>query len=151
MQYVSLLIILAVIVPSIGGCAAASIVGDVAGQAVDTTQQLFRAGKADTYLNARWEDVTGATRKAAEKLAMHYHREVDHPEQVKYVVMDDREQKVTITVVRRTALATELHVDVGLFGPEGLGRLVLREIAHQMPGALADQRLNAEVETTSEK
>jgi hypothetical protein len=122
------------------GCAAAGVAGDIVGSSIDTTQELFRAGKADTYANTNWQDTIGAMRRGTDKLGLHPEVEHAHPEQLKVIYQDDRKQEVTITIVRRTETMTEVHVDVGFFGPEGLGRLVLREIAKEMPKALTDRR-----------
>lgn len=124
-----------------GGCAAAGFAGDFIGGTYDATQQLFEAGKADTYVNANWQDVVAAMREASDKLMLHAVKEHAHPEQLKVVLQDDRKQDVTITIVRRTNTMTELHVDVGLLGPEGMGRLVLREIAHELRDSMTDRRL----------
>ncbi|MGN6368358.1 MAG: DUF3568 family protein [Phycisphaerae bacterium] len=129
------------------GCAAAGFAGDFIGGTYDATQQLFQAGKADTYVNANWQDVVAAMRAASDKLMLHAVKEHAHPEQLKVVLQDDRKQDVTITIVRRTNTMTELHVDVGLLGPEGLGRLVLREIAHELRDAMTDHRLDPDEET----
>ncbi len=128
------------------GCAAAGVAGDVVGSSIDTTQQAFRAGKSDTYINANWQDVVGAMRRTCEKLSLIPIKEESHPEQLKVKYHDDRAQEVTITIVRRTQTMTELHVDVGFFGPEGLGRLVLREMAHELPRSLTDRRLDPDEE-----
>ncbi len=128
------------------GCAAAGVAGDIVGSSIDTTQQMFRAGKADTFVNANWQDVVRAMRQAADKLTLHAVKEYAHPEQLKVILGDDRQQEVTITIVRRTPTMTELHVDVGFFGPEGLGRLVLREIAKELPKALTDRKLEPDEE-----
>ena len=133
-----------------GGCAAAGVAGDIVGSSIDTTQELFRAGKADTYVNANWQEVVSAMRKAGDDLSLHASYEHAHPEQLKVVLRDDRKQDVTITIVRRTEKTTELHVDVGFFGPEGLGRLVLREIAHELPRSMTDRELRADEENQSD-
>ena len=128
------------------GCAAAGVAGDIIGSSIDTTQELFRAGKADTYVNANWQDVVVAMRSATDHLSLKVQEERPHPEQLKVIYHDDREQRVTITIVRRTHTMTELHVDVGFFGPEGLGRLVLREMAHELPHAMTDHKLEPDEE-----
>jgi len=127
----------------IGGCTAAGVASDVVGSSIETTQQLFHAGKADTFINANWYVVIAAARRAGDKLKLHIQDESPHPDQLKLRLCDDRKQKVTITIVRRTETTTELRVDVGLFGPEGLGRLVLRAIAQQLPKSITDVDLRS--------
>ena len=127
----TLLLAGAVLLP---GCAAAvGVVGDVGSGAVDTTQKVFNLGKVDAFVRAPWQDVITAAHQAAAHLALKSVREEPHPEQRKLVYTDDRKQEITITVIRRTADATEIRVDVGLFGPGGLAQLTLQEILRGLP------------------
>ena len=118
-----------------GGCAAAvPVAGDVAGTAVDKTSEVFRAGKTESYQAVSKEEVIAAIRRAVEKMHLQPDHEEWHPDQLKLIYHDLRKQIVVVTAVRRTDRATELRVDVGLFGPEGLSQLVMREILHELPG-----------------
>ena len=45
------------------------------------SQQAFRAGKSDTYINANWQDVVGAMRRASDQLSLIPIKQESHPEQ----------------------------------------------------------------------
>jgi hypothetical protein len=128
-----------------GGCvAAAGVVGDVATSTVSAAKEVFTAGKAEMFVAVPWEKAVEEVRHMAAKLALKTVREVGHPEQRKLVFQDDRGQEITVTVVRRSAQTTELRVDVGLFGPESEGGLVLRELVRQLPVAEEEKKKAAE-------
>ena len=116
------------------GCAVVgSVAGDVGTGGVEATEKLFTLGKVEAFVRAPWQDGVTASRQAADHLAFKAVREETHPEQRKLVYTDDRGQNVTITVIRRSAEATEIRVDVGLFGPGGLGQLTIQEILRGLP------------------
>jgi hypothetical protein len=119
----------------VGGCAGlATVAGDVAGSAVDKTYQLARTGKAESYQPLPIDQVITAVRGAAEGLDLAPVREEKHPDQLKLIYKDQRKLEIVVTVVRRTSRATEIHVDVGLFGVEGMGQLMLRQILRNLAG-----------------
>jgi len=120
----------------VGGCAAAAgVAGDVASSSIDTAKEAFNAGKAEMFVAVPWEQSVEGVRHAAERLTLTTVREQGHPEQRKLVFKDDRGQEITVTVVRRSETMSELRVDVGLFGPESEGRLMLRELVRELPVA----------------
>jgi hypothetical protein len=119
-----------------GGCAGfATVAGDIAGTAVDKTYQLARTGKAESYQPLPIERVINAVREAADELDLAPVKEVKHPDQLKMSYKDQRKLEIVVTVVRRTSRATEIHVDVGLFGEEGMGQLMLRQILRNLEQA----------------
>jgi hypothetical protein len=110
------------------GCAAAGVGADVLGSTFDVAKEAVFAGKSEAFVNVPWEHATEATHTVADKLAIKFVKEVPHEDRRKLIYTDDREQEITITIVRRSANMTELRVDVGLFGPDEEARLTLREL-----------------------
>lgn len=113
---------------SMAGCDAASASGDAIGSAVDAIGAAFRAGKTDRFSNVSVEDSIAATKAMGDELNLTFVRVVIHPDQQKIEFKDDRGQHVVCTLIRRAGRITEIRVDVGLFGPEGFGKLVLDRI-----------------------
>ena len=118
---------------NVGGCAGfATVASDVAGTAVDKTYQLARTGKAESFQPVPIDEAIAAARTAASDLSLSTLREQPHPDQLKLVYKDQRKQEIVITLVRRSPTVTEIHVDVGLFGVEGMSQLTLRQILHHL-------------------
>jgi hypothetical protein len=116
------------------GCAGPVPVSpNTAGAAVDTTQDLFRAGKAETHQPVSLEQSIAAARAAAQELDLKLIREEPHPDQIKLIYRDSRKLNITVTLVSRTTRATQMRVDVGLFGDAGMGELVLWQIVRGLP------------------
>lgn len=120
---------------SLGGCAAvAPVATDAAGTAIDKTGDLIGRGKVESCQVASIDEATATVRKAADELDLKYEREKKHPDQLKLCYIDLRKQEIVVTVVRRTPHMTEIHVDVGLFGPESMAQLMMRQILSDLPG-----------------
>ena len=121
-----------------GGCAGfASLGGDAAGELVSTTSAVFHAGKCEAFVAAPWEKMVAAVEQAAGELALTPVKEEHHPEQRKLIYRDDRKQEVVVTVIRRSKEVTELKVDVGIIGVEGLGRLMLQKTLSEVGQAMS--------------
>jgi hypothetical protein len=115
------------------GCAGAvAVTPDVAGTAMEKSYGLFRMGKAESHQVVALDDMIAKTRRAAEELDLTLVREEKHPDQLKMVYRDGRKLDITITLVRRTRTATEMHVDVGLLGDAGMGQLVMAQMLRQL-------------------
>jgi len=110
-----------------------TVAGDVAGAAAEKTVDIWQAGKDETYQPFPLEAVVTATQSAAAELSLKEIKEEKHPDQLKLIYTDDRKQKFVVTIVRRSATLTELHVDVGLFGVGGLSPTLLRQIVWYLP------------------
>lgn len=117
----------------LAGCEVAGVVGDAAGSVVGAAQSLANAGKQNSFANVSWDHIIAAARRAANDLALTYIKEEIHPEQRKLVFQDDRKQEVVITAIRRTSTVTQVRVDVGLFGENGLARLTMKKIVENIP------------------
>ena len=120
---------------ALGGCDAISAGGEAASSALEAVQSAFQAGKVDRWGNVSIEQSIAATRAAGNDLALKFIRTSIHPDQQKIVFQDGRGQDVVVTLVRRTGRMTEMRVDVGLFGPEGFGRLMLDRVLAHLPKA----------------
>jgi len=119
-------------------CAAAApmagpVAGDTAGAAVEKSGDLVKAGKVQSYQPVAIDDMIAVARKAAGELDLKQTGEEKHPDQIKFIYEDQRGQNITVTLVRRTYKATEIHVDVGLLGNSGMGQLVMRQMLKDMP------------------
>ncbi len=118
----------------LAACAAAvPVASDVAGAAIDKTSGIINAGKVQAHQLIPIDDMIAITRRAAAELDLQPISEEKHPDQLKLIYQDMRKQLITITLVRRTHTATEIRVDVGLFGDYGMGELVLRQMLHDLP------------------
>jgi hypothetical protein len=61
-------------------------------------------------------------------------KEEENPEKRKreMLFVDDRGQEVTVTVIRRTAVMTELRVDVSVMGTDGIAELMLKRTLEEL-------------------
>jgi hypothetical protein len=125
----------------LGGCAAAAGVGgDVAESLAEKTASIVDIGKVESYQPVPIDVAIERVRMAAAELGLKLEKEDKHPDQLKLTYQDGRKLKIVVTVVRRTDKVTELHTDVGLFGVEGMAKLVMRQILRNLPGASAEDR-----------
>ena len=123
------------------GCAvAATAGGDVAETMAEKTVAMVDIGKVESYQPVQIDEAIVTVRKVAAELNLKLIKEEKHPDQLKLSYKDGRDLKIVVTVVRRTEKVTELHVDVGLFGVEGMARLVMRQILHQLPGGTEEDK-----------
>lgn len=106
---------------------------DTAGTAISTASGLLQVGKADTHQPLGIDECITRTRQAAAELGLVEVREEKHPDQLKIIYRDMRKLDITITLIRRTMTATAIHVDVGILGDDGMGRLVLWQIVRDLP------------------
>lgn len=119
------------------GCEVMSAGGEVVGSAYDALDNAVKAGKEERFSKISEADAVTATRAAANELGLSFVRTVIHPDQQKLIFADDRKQEIVCTLVRRTGKMSEIRVDVGLFGPAGLSRLMIDRIRVHL-GELSD-------------
>jgi hypothetical protein len=119
---------------AMGGCAAAPAAGEVAGATIGNTEAMVLRGKVEACERVTMEEAVATARKVAGELELRPTGEEKHPDQLKLEYCDERDQKIVVTLVRRTPRVTELHVDVGFFGAWPMGRLVMWQILHDLPG-----------------
>ena len=120
------------------GCAAcltpaclapSATVGSSAGEAGISR---YENGKVKSYELAHYQDVVEATRRAGEALALKLHKETTNAEQSTFYYIDDKNQKVKVTIEPRTDTLTYIEIDVGLFGSKGLALVVINQIIHEI-------------------
>ena len=88
-------------------------------------------GKGENTWLARYDDVVQATMRAGEALSFNLAKKMIEPEQSTFHYVDDKEDKMQITIERRTKTMTYARVDVGWFGSSSMGRLMARQIVYE--------------------
>jgi hypothetical protein len=121
------------------GCALVGAAGDAASGAIDATGTILHAGKFSNFSAIDRPRATTIARAVVTSLGMHLVKTYTHPDQQTFVYQDNRQQQVWITLISRTPVMTEIRVDVGLFGTDDLGRLVIRKIDQQLSPAASTQ------------
>ena len=123
--------------PLLGGCVAAiGAIADVP-SAAEAGVGLVERGKVAEIDNATLPEVVAAVRLAAANLGLS--ETVDRGDAFERTLKfhDERNQELAITIQRRTEVLTLTHLDVGLFGPMSLNRLMLDEIVAELSFAKA--------------
>jgi hypothetical protein len=120
------------------GCAAcltpvclgpSATVGSSAGEAGISR---YESGRVKSYELAHYQDVVEATRRAGEALSLKLQKEATNAEQSIFYYIDDKNQKVKVTIEPRTDTLTHIEIDVGLFGPKGLALVVINQIVTEI-------------------
>jgi hypothetical protein len=93
----------------------------------------FEMGKVTRFEIAQYEDVIEASRLAAENLSLDLKEEKIEENRASFRYLDDKDQKIDLLIERRTDTITYIEVDVGIFGPQGLGFLTLNQILNELP------------------
>ncbi|HVT80469.1 MAG TPA: DUF3568 family protein [Phycisphaerae bacterium] len=125
---------------TLAACAAAvPVAADAAGSAVGKAPDLLSQGKVETHQRVSVEEAIAAARRAAVELDLRALGEEKHPDQLKLIYEDGRKMKIVITLIRRSSLATQIRVDVGIFGDAGMGQLVIRQLMRNLPGPAATE------------
>jgi hypothetical protein len=131
-----MLAVLCILLASTYGCSAC-IVGSAAtvgAGAAEAGVTRFEVGKVTRFEIARYEDVIEASRLAAEDLSLDLKEEKIETNRASFRYRDDKNQKIDLLIERRTETITYIIVDVGIFGPKGLGLLVLNQILVELTG-----------------
>ena len=120
------------------GCAAclsplvlgpSAAVGSTAGEAGISR---YESGRIKSFELARYEDVVGATRRAAEVLLLKLRKEATNADQSTFYYVDDKNEQVKVTIEPRTAVLTHIQIDVGLFGSKGLALVMINQIVNEI-------------------
>jgi hypothetical protein len=120
------------------GCAAcltpaclapSATVGSSAGEAGISR---YENGRIKSYELAHYQDVVEATRRAGEALSLKLQKEATNAEQSIFYYVDDKNQKVKVTIEPRTDTLTHIDIDVGFFGPKGLALVVINQIVTEI-------------------
>ncbi|MCG6918640.1 MAG: DUF3568 domain-containing protein [Deltaproteobacteria bacterium] len=123
------------------GCAAclspvclgpSATVGSSAGEAGISR---YDNGKVKSYELAHYQDVVEATRRAGEALSLKLQKETSNAEQSTFYYIDDKNEKVKVTIEPLTDTLTHIEIDVGFFGSKGLALVVINQITHEIASA----------------
>lgn len=124
------LAVLSILLANTYGCTAC-IVGPAA-SAAGAGATRVQMGKATRFEIAQYEDVIKASRLAAENLALILKKEKIEANRASLNYLDDKDQRIDLLIEPRTDTITYIEVDVGMFGPPGLGLLMLNQILDEL-------------------
>ena len=130
-----MLAVLCILLASSYGCTTACLVGSAATVGAGATEAgvtRFEMGRVTTFEIAQYEDVIVASRLAAENLSLDLKEEKIEENRASFRYLDDKDQKIDLLIERRTDTLTYIRVDVGIFGPQGLGLLTLNQILSEL-------------------
>ena len=129
-----MLAVLCILLAGTYGCAAC-LVGSAATVGAGATEAgvtRFEMGRVTRFEIAQYEDVIEASRFAAENLSLDLKEEKIEENRASFRYLDDKDQKIDLLIERRTDTITYINVDVGIFGPQGLGLLMLNQILNEL-------------------
>ena len=132
---VLVLAVLCVLLASTYGCTTACIMGSAATVGAGATEAgvtRFEMGRVTRFEIAQYEDVIVASRLAAENLSLDLKEEKIEENRASFKYLDDKDQKIDLLIERRTDTLIYIRVDVGIFGPQGLGLLMLNQILSEL-------------------
>ena len=130
-----MLAVLCILLASSYGCTTACLVGSAATVGAGATEAgvtRFEMGRVTRFEIAQYEDVIVASRLAAENLSLDLKEEKIEENRASFRYLDDKDQKIDLLIERRTDTLTYIRVDVGIFGPQGLGLLTLNQILSEL-------------------
>ena len=129
-----MLAVLCILLAGTYGCTACLVgsAATVGAGAADAGVTRFEMGRVTRFEIAQYEDVIEASRLAAENLALELKEEKIEENRASFRYLDDKDQKIDLLIERRTDTITYIQVDVGIFGPQGLGLLTLNQILNEL-------------------
>jgi Protein of unknown function (DUF3568) len=89
-------------------------------------------GKGESYWIARYDDVTAAAKQAAKALSLEVKKEKIGKDNASYRFSDTRDKTIELFIERRTATMTSILFDVGWFGSEAFGHLLVNQIEFEL-------------------
>ena len=92
----------------------------------------YENGRIKSFELARYEDVVEATRRAGEALSLRLQKETTNAEKSAFYYIDDKNEKVEVTIEPRTDSLTHIEIGVGFFGSKGLALVVINQITHEI-------------------
>ena len=130
-----MLAVLCILLASTYGCTACLMgsAGTAGAGATEAGVTRFEMGRVTRFEIAQYEDVIEASRLAAENLSLDLKEEKIEENRASFRYLDDKDQKIDLLIERRTDTVTYIKVDVGIFGPQGLGLLMLNQILNELP------------------
>jgi hypothetical protein len=129
-----MLAVLCILLASTYGCTAC-IVGSTAtvgASGAEAGVTRFEMGRVTRFEIAQYKDVIEASRLAAENLALELKEEKIEENRASFRYLDDKDQRIDLLIERRTDTVTSIKIDVGIFGPPGLGLLTLNQILNEL-------------------
>jgi hypothetical protein len=130
-----LLTVICILLASTYGCGTACILGSAAtvgAGAAEAGVTRFEMGSVTRFEIAQYADVIEASRLAAENLSLDLKEEKIEENRASFRYRDDKDQKIDLLIERRTDTIAYIKVDVGIFGPQGLGLLMLNQILSEL-------------------
>lgn len=92
----------------------------------------YEGGKVKSYELAHYQDVVETTRRAGEALSLKLQKKATNEEQSTFYYLDDKKEKVKVTIEPLTDTLTYIEIDVGFFGSKGLALVVINQIIHEI-------------------
>ena len=97
----------------------------------------YSRGELKSYELVRFDDATIATELAIAALDLTVTNQRDMPYRMWYAIKDDQDKSFQVTVERRSERVTAITISMGMWGPRGLGSLLLSQILHELGKANA--------------
>ena len=89
-------------------------------------------GKGESYWIARYDDVTAAAKQAAKALSLEVKEEKIEKDNAFYRFSDTKDETIKLFIERRTDTMTSIMFDVGWFGSEAFGHLLVNQIEFEL-------------------
>jgi Protein of unknown function (DUF3568) len=118
-----------------GGCLSPVVMHVAGGAAVGAGPSSFNylgRGKAESYFIAQYDDVIKAALQAGEVLSLQVQEKKVEAEKTSLQCTDDKANKISLLIERRTDTMTSITYDVGWFGSIAFGHLVARQIIFEL-------------------
>ncbi len=117
---------------SITGCTTATLISGMGAAPSGVSSSSGFGSVVRSYQIVRFEDAVQATLKAAEALALENTKKNIQENRAELRYIDEKQHVINLLLERLTATTTFIQVDAGLFGPEGMTRLVLLQILSEI-------------------
>jgi hypothetical protein len=89
-------------------------------------------GKGESFWIAKYDDVITATSRAAEALSLELKEKKIEKDQTFFRFYDATKDRIDLFIERRSDTMTSLKFDVGWFGSNAFGRLMVRQIIDEL-------------------
>ena len=103
-----------------------------AGTAAPVTFHTSGSGEADGFWIARLDDVIEATLRAGHALSLELKDKIVEGDRTILHYIDLKDDKVKLSIERRTDTVTAMHIDIGWFGSPGLAQLLVRQVIFEL-------------------
>lgn len=103
-----------------------------AGSNTPAAFNVLGGGKGESYWIARYDDVTAAALRAGEALSLEIKKKKIEKDRALIRFSDTQDNKIDLTIDRRTDTMTSILFDVGWFGSVAFGRLLANQIIDEL-------------------